>query len=117
MVQSISERFGMRIKEYRTLRGISQEQLALKANVNVSFLGQIERGNKKPTIDTIDKLLNALDIEYTDFFDFKQTVSSKKNTATIDKIIYELKSRTSAEQQLIYDVMRRILIYNDFENS
>lgn len=63
----ISEKFGIRIREYRQMRGLSQEQLALKANINVSFLGQIERGGKKPTIDTIDKLLAALDVSYKDF--------------------------------------------------
>lgn len=109
----ISEKFGIRIREYRLMRGLSQEQLALKANINVSFLGQIERGGKKPTIDTIDKLLNALDISYKDFFDFDTDVCKNENNELIDKIMYELKWRSLDEQQLIYDIMRRIFIYKD----
>ena len=110
----ITEKFGERIRQIRNLRGISQEQLALKAQVNVSFLGQIERGNKKPTIDTIDKLLNALDISFKDFFDFEGLTIQSVDFSVINKIIYELKTRSTEEQQLIYDIMRRILVYNDY---
>ena len=111
----ISEKFGTRIREYRILRGLSQEQLALKANINVSFLGQIERGGKKPTIDTIDKLLNALDVSYKDFFDFDAPVCSGEESGLMDKIMYELKWRSLDDQQLIYDIMRRIFIHNDLK--
>lgn len=111
----ITERLSARIREYRTLRGLSQEQLALKANINVSFLGQIERGTKKPTIETIDKILNALDVSYLDFFNFETKVNDNKNSDIIDKISYELKSRSPDEQQLIYDIMRRIFVHNDYK--
>jgi len=105
-MSDIMERFSKRIRDMRQLRGVSQEQLALKAGINVSFLGQIERGTKKPTIDTIDKLLEALDISYQEFFDFESDVN--QGSAVIDKIIYELKPRSVEEQQLIYDLMRKI---------
>ena len=90
-MQNASEKFGMRLRECRISRGLSQEQLALRANINVSFLGQIERGTKKPTIDTIDKLLSALDITYTVFFDFDTPAADGSVTEIVDKIVYELK--------------------------
>ena len=109
-----SEKFGVRLKEFRNLRGISQEHLALKARVNVSFLGQIERGNKKPTIDTIEKLLKALDVSFKVFFDFQDFDAQNMDLSIIDKIIYELKTRSVEEQQLMYDIMKRVFIYNDY---
>lgn len=115
-MHTIAEKFGARIREYRILRGISQEQLALRANINVSFLGQIERGGKKPTIDTIDKLLTALDVPYTDFFDFDIPANEGSSPDIIDKIIYELNGRAIDDQQLIYDIMRRIFIHNDLKS-
>ena len=105
-MSDIMENFSKRVRDMRQLRGISQEQLALKAGINVSFLGQIERSTKKPTIDTIDKLLGALDISYREFFDFESDIN--QSSAIIDKIIYELKPRPIEEQQLIYDLMRKI---------
>jgi len=114
-MSEISEKFGVRIREIRGLRGLSQEQLALKADINVSFLGQIERGTRKPTIDTIDKLLRALDISFEDFFDFGHDIASNIDFSVIDKIVYELKARTQDEQKLIYDIMRRFFVYNDYK--
>ena len=105
-MSDIMERFSKRVRDMRQLRGISQEQLALKAGINVSFLGQIERGTKKPTIDTIDKLLEALDISYPEFFDFESDINH--GSAVIDKIVYELTPRSVDEQQLVYDLMRKI---------
>ncbi|MDT8718418.1 helix-turn-helix domain-containing protein [Clostridium sp. 19966] len=45
-MSDISKLIGDRIRFFRQDRGYSQEQLALKANLNVSFLGQVERGIK-----------------------------------------------------------------------
>lgn len=115
-MQNMSEKFGIRLRECRISRGLSQEQLALRANINVSFLGQIERGTKKPTIDTIDKLLSALDITFTSFFDFETPAANDVGSEIVDKIVYELQGRDSDEQQLIYDIIRRILIYIDLRS-
>ena len=112
-MSDIAALFGSRVREYRLRRGLSQEQLALRANINVSFLGQIERGGKKPTIDTIDKLLKALDVPYRKFFDFDPSDKDDGGTELIDKIVYELKNRPDHEQHLIYDLMRRIFVYID----
>ena len=114
-MSEITKTFSLRMKEYRKLRAVSQEQLALKADINVSFLGQIERCTKKPTIETIDKILNALDVSYGEFFNFNNRVDNDTNYSVIDKITYELKTRSLEEQQLIYDLMRRILIYSDYK--
>ncbi len=113
-MKQMSGNFGEKVRNYRILRGISQEQLALRADINVSFMGHIERGTKKPTIDTIDKILEALDIEYKEFFDAE---SEMVEFTMIDKIIYELKNRTPEEQELIYDIMKRIFAHKDFEKK
>jgi len=51
---------GARIRYFRHMKGLSQEQLALQAGVNPAFLGHLERGLKSPTITTLDKLVRAL---------------------------------------------------------
>jgi len=112
-MNTLSEKFAARVREYRTQRELSQEKLALKADINVSFLGQIERGTQKPTIETIDKLLNALDVSYSEFFEYADNAETDIDFSIIDNITYELKSRTQNEQQYIYDVMQRFFAYND----
>ncbi len=57
---------GNRIREERTLRGLSIEKLAEKAEMASSFLGAIERGEKKLSVLTLDKLAHALNTQAGD---------------------------------------------------
>ena len=51
---------GMRIKRQRKIKGWTQDELAERANVSISFLGHIERGTRKAGMETLVKLANAL---------------------------------------------------------
>ena len=51
-----------RIKELRMERGIAKRELARRAGVALSYLHEIERGNKSPTVRTLTKLASALDV-------------------------------------------------------
>ena len=57
------EAFGLVIKELRKTRGISQEKLAFKGNLDRTFISLLERGLRKPTLTTIIQLSNALEVE------------------------------------------------------
>lgn len=58
------------IRYYRHLKGMSQEELALKANINPAYFGQVERGLKCPTVDTLYKISKALDISLSELLRF-----------------------------------------------
>jgi len=51
---------GESIRFLRQQNGLSQEQLALISGINTSYIGQIERGEKNPTIKTLEKVAAAL---------------------------------------------------------
>jgi transcriptional regulator with XRE-family HTH domain len=57
-----AERFASVLRQLREERGWSQEQLAAQAGLNRSYLGEIERGRAMPTLTTVAKLANALEI-------------------------------------------------------
>jgi transcriptional regulator with XRE-family HTH domain len=59
----ISTVFGQVLREHRTARGISQENLALSADVDRTFVSQMERGIRQPTITTLIKLSGALGVQ------------------------------------------------------
>ena len=61
---------GMRIKELRRSKHLSQEQLAEKADINPKYLSRMERGTENPTLDMLIKLSNALEVEMREMFDF-----------------------------------------------
>ena len=54
---------GNRIRELRNQKHLSQEQLALSAEITTAYLGQIERNEKNPTVAVVAKLCGALGIE------------------------------------------------------
>lgn len=54
------EDMGRRIRDLRRARGMTQQQLARRANISGSFLGLIERGKKTPALETLVDLCNAL---------------------------------------------------------
>ena len=45
----------------RKQKGLSQEELAHQAGINRNYVGQIEREEKSPTVDTVEKLCAALE--------------------------------------------------------
>ena len=56
------QELGKRIRQQRILAQMTQEKLAEKAGISLSFLGHIERGTRKASLDTLVKLCNALKV-------------------------------------------------------
>ncbi len=53
---------GQRIRNYRTKLGLSQEKLAELAGCHPTYIGQLERGEKNATLESIDKVASSLNI-------------------------------------------------------
>lgn len=56
------EKIGRRIKNERKIRGLTQEKLAEKMDVCVSYVGLIERGKRIPSLETMVKMCRELGI-------------------------------------------------------
>lgn len=56
------------LKRIRNERGWSQRRLAKESGVNTATINQVEQGKRSPTIETLDKLTRALDVEIADLF-------------------------------------------------
>ena len=54
--------FGAVLREYRTRAGFSQEGLADAAGYDRTFIGMLERGQRQPTLETLFKIAEALDV-------------------------------------------------------
>lgn len=60
---TLEKELGMRIRYLRTNKKMSQEDLALEAEVNKNYLSDLERGNRNPTLKILDKIAKALDVD------------------------------------------------------
>ena len=68
MSQEILIRFGQKVRSQRMKLGISQEELASRANVHRTYIGMIERAEKNITLENIEKICKALDLTVSKFF-------------------------------------------------
>ncbi|OOF60492.1 helix-turn-helix domain-containing protein [Rodentibacter pneumotropicus] len=64
----ILEKIGSRVQELRKLQGVSQEKFALKAEIDRTYLAGIEQGKRNPTIKSLEKIINCLEISFSEFF-------------------------------------------------
>ncbi|WP_454804392.1 helix-turn-helix domain-containing protein [Mucilaginibacter phyllosphaerae] len=65
---SIKAKVGQRIKELRNEIGISQEALANKAEIDRTYVTDVENGRRNISIENLEKLVDALEIPFKDFF-------------------------------------------------
>ena len=70
MKTNVNIAFGKRVAELRRNAGYSQEQFAFKCELDRTYVGAIERGEKSPTLNTIIKIVNALGISKSELFDY-----------------------------------------------
>jgi transcriptional regulator with XRE-family HTH domain len=66
------------IKKLRVRQGVSQMELSLRANLSQSFLANLENGKKQPSVLTIIKIADALDLHPKEFFPQNAAVTDKQ---------------------------------------
>lgn len=111
-MSKVAELVGSRIREYRAKKGLSQEELAHRADLHTAHLGQIERGEKSPTLDSLEKIVNALGITFEELFSFESVPSAVKEPL-IEKIVSYLKPMSSEEQNDVLKVVKILSAWRD----
>ncbi|MDE0145095.1 MAG: helix-turn-helix transcriptional regulator [Nitrospira sp.] len=62
------KRFGARLREIRRQKGLSQEALASACDLDRTYIGGVERGERNISLINIHRLAQALDVEAGDLF-------------------------------------------------
>jgi transcriptional regulator with XRE-family HTH domain len=68
----IKLKVGQRIKELRKKLELSQEALALKAEVDRTYVTDVENGRRNVSLEILERLIKALDVSITEFFSAKE---------------------------------------------
>lgn len=69
---NIKEKIGQRIRILRKELNLSQEALALKSEVDRTYMTDVENGRRNVSIEILEKIINALKISFTEFFNAKE---------------------------------------------
>ena len=64
----ITEVEGKRIRELRGEQGLSQEKLALRAELDRTYIAGVEQGKRNLSIKSLEKIIIALNISFEEFF-------------------------------------------------
>ncbi len=83
------ELLGARIKELRKRRGLSQEQLSEKIGIDPKHLSRIKVGKSYPSMNTLDKIAAAMNIEIKDLFEYMHHMKNKELIEALNKLITE----------------------------
>lgn len=106
-MRDVKALFGMRMKELRKNVGLSQEELAEKAEISSKYISRIEMGQHFPSIDTLVKLADALNVELKDFFEFAHEAENPKELKRV--IEGMLKEADTDKLKMLVKVARAVV--------
>ena len=100
------EDFGQRVRQQRIALQMTQEKLSERAGISLSFLGHIERGTRKASLDTVIRLCNALKVS--------------PNLLLQDSLDSDLlgdrnQSLSEDQRKLLREISNRIIEYNELK--
>ena len=103
-MSDIARILGQRIRGHRTAKGLSQERLAELSGCHPTYIGQIERGEKNATIESIEKISLALNVSLSTLFE--KLGGQEDQTKSISLECYEfLSSKSKDEQEQLYRIL------------
>jgi len=91
----LKARLGSRIRLLREARGLTQEELAERANLSVTFVGTTERGKNIPSVKTCQRLATVLGVPLHELFRFEAQTDLDKQ---IEKFAARLKGHKSRKK-------------------
>jgi transcriptional regulator with XRE-family HTH domain len=107
--KQISQRVGARIRQLRTQRGLSQERLALECEMNVVYLGQVERGERCPTVFTLYRICLGLGIELSELFSLDFEELPNNNALDIHHVTAAMESMTPEQAHSIAKIVDEVV--------
>jgi transcriptional regulator with XRE-family HTH domain len=103
----INKIFGNRLRQIRAELEITQEELALKCDMQPSHIGQLERGIKSPTLETLYKIASGINIDVSDLVNFRETLEVPNNyDEQTNKIIAQVQKMSVTEKKRILTIVK-----------
>lgn len=81
LADKLAETLAAELRERRTVRGVSMNELATRTGLSVSFIGYVERGMRRPSVETLAKIAWALDFSAAEILATVETLVLKKKNA------------------------------------
>lgn len=104
---NVYELIGKRIREERKMKQLSMEKLAELSEITPSFLGHIERGERKLSVDTLNKISNALKISPGDLMTTNKNFKNK-NLSWENKICILIGNQPEKNKAILFKILKYV---------
>lgn len=114
-MSDIGRQIGENIRLTRKSKGLSQEQLALRAEINASYMGQVERGEKNPTIEVLGKIATALNTSLEQLVHLGNPNHQAGDDSYSDKILSQMTGLSLKEQEAVYRFVKQLVQFREMD--
>ncbi|MBP2110285.1 helix-turn-helix domain-containing protein [Paenibacillus silagei] len=108
------KRIGERIRRLRKEMNLSQEQLAERSGLHTNYVGQIERGEKNLTLETLEKVVTGLNISLEELFRYIGPMEQKDALSQIIELLVE---RPSEDHKMALSILKSVLEWEEKKND
>ncbi len=108
-METIYRTIGKRIRQERRRLKLTQEELAERADITANFLGHIERGTKRPTLNTLMKIADVLQVSMGPLFVSETTYKLPTEDLFVKRFMSLVRDKKREEKELILRVAEMVL--------
>jgi len=107
----IKKKLGLRISRLRADAHMSQQNLAERTKLNINMINRIEKGDRAPSLKSLEKIAEALGIDPAEILNFKgkQLKTLSEGQQECLKIWKLLKNKKPDQIKKIYDIAKVVL--------
>ena len=105
---NINESVGTQVRHLRQTQGMTQQELAEKADLSVDHVGKIERGITSPTVEALEQIAQGLAVNLQSLLDLQPNKSEGDATALVEITRY-LRQKSPADVTFSFSIIRQIL--------
>ena len=108
-VQHVRKFLGQRVRTLRKQRGLSQERLGDRAGLSGKFIGEVERGEKSISVDSLYHVAVALGLPVSELIDVRASGPKSGAAEEMEKIFALVSARRSPKEvRKAYEVLRAV---------
>ena len=105
---NINKMLGKRVKSLRKAKNLTQEELSERADIDPTYISDIERGKVKPSVESISKIANGLNINLSKLLSFG---NEKKSNQEKIEIISELNDLFIEHDIESLKILKNFIVY------
>ena len=105
-VKHVRKFLGQRLRALRKQRALSQERLGERSGLSGKFIGEVERGEKSISVDSLYRVATALEVPLRQLTDVQSNKPSHVPAPEAERIFALVAARRPAELRKAYEVLR-----------